>query len=312
MKTKIKIGTRGSQLALYQAEFVKDRILAHFPMLDVSLAVIKTSGDMIRRGSFDPFITKRIFTKEIEDALIAGEVDLGVHSAKDMSVDLPDSLEISTVMEREDPRDCLISKEKQKISELPLGARIGTSSIRRKLQLLRWNDHLTIEDVRGNVDTRIKKIEEGMVDAIVLAHAGVKRLGLGNYVSEIFPGDTFYPSPCQGIIALENRKDDTELKEILRDINHSESFTQLECERAFLKRLEGGCQLPCGITTELQKDKLKIAGALFAIESRNWVETSFEGSLKNPQEAGFQLAEMILDQGGKEILNEIKKSREKN
>lgn len=312
MKTHIKIGTRGSQLALYQAEFVKDRILAHFPMLDVSLVVIKTSGDMIRRGSFDPFITKRIFTKEIEDALLSGEIDLGVHSAKDMSVDLPDALEIAAVMEREDPRDCLISKEKQKISELPLGARIGTSSMRRKLQLLRWNDDLTIEDVRGNVDTRIRKIEEGMYDAIVLAHAGVKRLGLGHYVSEVFPSDTFYPAPCQGIIALENHKNDTELKEILRDINHKESFIQLECERAFLKRLEGGCQLPCGITTELHKDKIKLAGALFAIENRKWVEASLETSIDQAKEAGFQLAEMILNQGGAEILNEIKKSREKN
>ncbi|MSR77722.1 MAG: hydroxymethylbilane synthase [Candidatus Omnitrophica bacterium] len=309
MKQHIKIGTRGSQLALYQAEFVKDLILKQFPMLDISTVVIKTSGDMIRRGSFDPFQTKRIFTREIEDALLQNEVDLAVHSAKDMAVDLPEGLEISSVTEREDARDCLISKEKAQISELPLGARIGTSSIRRKLQLLRWNSELNIEDVRGNVDTRIRKIEEGLYDAIVLAHAGVKRLGLGHTVSEIFPAETFYPSPCQGIIALESRKGDPELKEILQTLNHRESFIQLECERAFLKRLEGGCQLPCGITTRIQDGKIKLAGALFAIEERAWVEGIWEASVDHPKEAGIQLAEIILNQGGAEILQKIREAK---
>ena len=254
MKSEFLIGTRGSKLAFYQAELVKAKLEQSFPLFKFTLVKIKTSGDMIRRSSIDPFTTKRVYTKEIEEALETREIDVGVHSAKDLAAELPAGLMIGAVLEREDPRDCLISKEGKKLSELPLGARIGTSSLRRRMQLLRWNPELMIEEVHGNVDTRVRKLSEGNYDAVVLAYAGLKRLGLANYVAEVFPEDRFYPAPGQGTIVVESRTEDPQIEEILKAIHHALSAKRLECERAFLRRLEGGCQLPCGIATALEGD----------------------------------------------------------
>lgn len=306
MKPVLRIGTRGSQLAFYQAEFVKNRIQKDFPLLSVEIVKIKTGGDMIRRGGTAPFATKRIYTKEIEDALLAGEVDFAVHSAKDLAALLPEGLEIGAALEREDPRDCLVSKDHKKISELPLGGRVGTSSLRRKMQLLRWNPELTVEEVHGNVDSRVRKIQEGEYDAVALAYAGMKRLGLLNYVVEIFPEDRFYPAPGQGVIAVESRSGDAGAAEILKTLNHPPTAARLECERAFLSRLEGGCQLPCGITTVLEEKTLKASGALFAVEGREWVEAQFEGQCQDAGAVGAGLADLILKKGGREILEKIR------
>lgn len=306
MKSTLRIGTRGSQLALYQAELVKGRVLQDFPLIPVELVKIKTGGDMIRRGGTAPFETKRIYTREIEEALLAGEIDAAVHSAKDMAVLLPQGLKIGAVLEREDARDCLVSKEKKKLSELPMGARIGTSSLRRKMQLLRWSPELVVEELHGNVETRIRKIEEGFYDAVVLAYAGIKRLGLLNYVAEIFPEDRFYPAPGQGVIAVESRTGDSETDEILTPLQHSASAKRLECERAFLRRLEGGCQLPCGIRSVFENDLLKTAGALFATDGRDWAEGYYEGPSERPAEVGEALAALILEKGGKAILEKIR------
>lgn len=307
MKTSIRIGTRGSQLALYQAEVVKVRLEREFPQLTAEIVKIKTSGDMVRRGITDPMETKRIFTKEIEEALLSNQVDLAVHSAKDLSVRMPEGLKIGAVLEREDARDCLVSKDHKKISQLPLGARIGTSSLRRKMQLLRWSPELIIEEVHGNVDSRIKKIEAGEYDAIVLALAGIKRLGLVNYVSEIFPEETFYPAPGQGTIVIQSRVGDTELDEDLHAIHHKPSAIRLECERAFLRRLEGGCQLPCGITSFIKDGVIHLRGALFALESHEFVEEVLQGPADYPEDVGETLAELILKKGGQEILDKIRR-----
>jgi hydroxymethylbilane synthase len=307
MKTSIRIGTRGSQLALYQAEVVKIRLEREFPLLIAEIVKIKTSGDMVRRGLADPMETKRIFTKEIEEALLKNEVDIAVHSAKDLSVHMPQGLKIGAVLEREDARDCLVSKDHKKVSELPLGARIGTSSLRRKMQLLRWSPELIIEEVHGNVDSRIRKIEEGEYDAIVLALAGIKRLGLVNYVSEIFPEESFYPAPGQGTIVIQSRIGDADLDEDLHAIHHKPSAIRLQCERAFLKKLEGGCQLPCGISSSLKDGILYLKGALFALESHEFVEEVLEGPADHPEDVGETLAELILKKGGQEILDKIRK-----
>ncbi len=311
MKQTLRLGTRGSQLALYQAELTKTLILREFPLVNIEIVIIKTSGDMIRKGGVTPFETKRVFTKEIEEALLKNEIDLAVHSAKDMSVDLLDGLVLVAALEREDPRDCLISADKKKLSELPLGARIGTSSVRRRVQLLRWRDDLILEDVRGNVDTRLRKLEEGLYDAIVLAYAGVKRLGLANHVTEIFSGESFYPSPGQGVIALEARAGDSETLEIAKVLNHALTWTRLQAERAFLKRLEGGCQLPCGLLTWLQKDQIHFCGGLFAIETREWAEDAWDAPAAHPAEAGRQFAERILASGGDKILSTIRETHGK-
>ncbi len=306
MKSLLRIGTRGSQLALYQAELVKTHLTQELPLVSVEIVKIKTGGDMIRHGGTGPFDTKRIYTREIEDALLRGDVDIAVHSAKDMSVNFPEGLTIGAVLEREDARDCLISKDKKKLSELPLGARIGTSSLRRKMQLLRHSPEVLVEEVHGNVDSRIKKIENGEYDALVLAAAGVKRLGLTHYIAEMFEEEHFFPSPGQGIIAVQMRSGDKETAEILHPIHHALTGRLLECERAFLRKLEGGCQLPCGISTMPAGGFLEVSGILFATQGHEWVEEKFEGPESQPEAVGLGLAERILANGGREILEKIR------
>ncbi len=311
MKSKILIGTRGSALAMYQAELAKTLIENDFPMVEVHRVKIKTSGDMVRRGTVHPLETKRMFTREIEEALLAGEVDLAVHSAKDMAVPLPEGTKIGAVLEREDPRDCLISKDKKKISELALGSRIGTSSLRRKKQLERMHPDLVYEDVRGNVDTRIRKVEEGHYDAVVLAYAGIKRLGLESHIADIFPEESVFPAPGQGVIVVQSRVNDPATDEILTPLNHADTEKRLLCERAFLKRLEGGCQLPCGISTRIQNGTLKAKGALFAVEGSARALGEKEGPSEAPEKLGVALAELILAQGGREILDKIRHAENK-
>lgn len=308
MKESIRIGTRGSPLALYQAELVKTCIQRDLPLLPVEIIKIKTGGDMIRHGVDHPFETKRIYTREIEEALLQGEVDVAVHSAKDMAVVLPAGLKISAAFEREDSRDCLISRDGKKVSELPLGARVGTSSLRRKTQLLRLHPELIIEEVHGNVGTRIQRVDEGSFDATVLALAGVKRLGLTNRVTEIFDPHHFYPAPGQGIIAAEIRENDGEMDEILKSLNHQPTTKQLECERAFLRKLQGGCQLPCGIHTEIHGGILKAWAILLNTEAREWVEVAQDGTVETSESLGETLAGTILARGGKEIIEKIKRS----
>ena len=309
MKSLIRIGTRGSQLARYQAEVVKTRLEKNFPLLKVKTVIVKTSGDMIRRGEPRAFDTKRIYTREIEEALLKGDIDVAVHSAKDMSVVLPEKLKIGAVLEREDPRDCLISKEHKKLSELPLGSRVGTSAIRRKLQLLRLSPEVVVEEIHGNVDSRIRKMQEDQVDALVLAYAGMKRLGLENFVTEIFDQERFYPSPGQGAIVAQSREQDPEIDEVLVSMNHKESALRLFAERSFLLRLEGGCQLPCGIRTSIESGFLKLSGALFSLDGDKWVEASHEGSLQDATNLGRELADIILTNGGQEILDCIRHQR---
>ncbi len=277
-------------------------------MLQFSLVRIQTSGDMIRRSGIHPFETKRVYTKEIEEALERGEIDLGVHSAKDLAAKLPAGLKLGAVLEREDPRDCLVSREKKKLSKLPLGARVGTSSVRRRLQLLKLHPDLVVEEIRGNVDTRLRKLEEGVIDAIVLAYAGLKRLGLTAPVSEIFPEEKFYPAPGQGAIVVECRANDSEAEALLHPLNHLESERRLACERAFLARLEGGCQLPCGVSTRVEPaaKKLTAGGILFSLDGARWVEEKVEGGAEEAERVGNRLAEVILAQGGDEIIRKMR------
>lgn len=313
MKTEFRIGTRGSKLALYQSELVKAKLERNFPLMRFTVAAIKTSGDMIRRSTIDPFRTKRVYTKEIEEALVGREIDLAVHSAKDLAVELPDGLKLGAFLEREDSRDCLVAREGRKLSELPLGARIGTSSLRRRLQLLRMNSELIVEEIRGNVDSRLRKVEEGQTDGIVLAYAGLQRLGLTASVTEIFPEDKFYPAPGQGIIAIESREKDPETDELLSSLNHAPTAFLAECERAFLRRLEGGCQLPCGITTRLEEGgkKLAAAGILFSLDGGQRVEEKMEFLPENPEAIGTRLAEALLEKGGDRIVSEMRRGFEK-
>lgn len=302
-----RIGTRGSRLALYQCELVKAKLEQAFPLYPFELVKIKTSGDMIRRSAADPFLTKRVYTREIEEALLKREIDMGVHSAKDMAAELPGKLKIGAVLEREDPRDCLVSREGKKLDELYNGARVATSAVRRKLQILRLRPDLIIEEIHGNVDTRIKKFEEGDVDALILAYAGLKRLGLTGSVTEVFAEESFLPAPCQGAIAVEIRENDPQMEEFMHGLNHEPSFFRVRCERAFLKHLEGGCQLPCGITTSLEKPgRIFARGILFSMDGKQSVEAEVETPLGNPEHTGIQLGDEILEKGGYEILKRMR------
>lgn len=309
MKLEFRIGTRGSKLALYQAELVKAKLEQNFHLVRFELVRIKTSGDMIRRQSPDPFLTKRVYTQEIEEALERKEIDLAVHSAKDLAVNLPAGLTLGAVLEREDARDCLVSREGKKLSELPLGARVGTSSLRRKLQLHRFHQEIHIEDIRGNVDTRLKKLEEGVVDALCLAYAGLKRLGLTTAVTEVFDSTRFYPAPGQGAIVVECRSGDRETEELLGPLNHPDSAFMVFCERAFLRRLEGGCQLPCGITSHIEGGgrKMTAAGILFSMDGTRFVESRLEAAAQNAEAVGLRLAGEILEKGGAKIIHEMKR-----
>jgi hydroxymethylbilane synthase len=291
---------------LYQAEFVKTRILRDFPMISVEIVIIKTSGDMVRHENPSPLGTKRIYTREIEEALLAGSVDVAVHSAKDLAAQMPEGLRIGAVMEREDPRDCLVSDSGFTLANLPPKAKVGTSALRRKMQLLRHRPDLIIEELHGNVGTRIRRMQEGKFQAIVLALAGIHRLGLESHVSEILPEDRFYPAPGQGVIVVQSRDRDPETDEILKVIHHKETGIRLDCERSFMKYLEGGCQLPCGIATVLEGHVLKARGALFAVDDASFSEGAAEGTTEDPAGLGVRLAERILEKGGREILAAIR------
>jgi len=304
----VKIGTRGSVLALYQADLIGRLLREAVPSLKVEIVKILTSGDKDKNRPFSPLETKRIFTKEIEQALLSREVDIAVHSAKDVAVDLPTGLVVGAVPEREDARDCLLTAEGKKFSELPAGAKVGTSSMRRRKQIERLRPDLVTAEIRGNVETRLKKMLAGEFDAIVLAYAGMKRINMTRYVSEIFEPISFYPAPGQGALLVEIRSGDGDLAGHLKKITHAESADLLFCERAFLKQLEGGCQLPCGIHSRLEGGRIKMTGALFSIEGKDFVEKTAEFSAADPVKAGISLAQMILDDGGEAIIRKIRGS----
>ena len=305
MKSLIKIGTRGSKLALYQAELVRSKLKESFPLVGFELVKIKTSGDMIRRGAIGT-IGPAIFTREIEDALLGGEVDLGVHSAKDLATDLPQALEIGAVLSREDSRDCLVACQGQTLETLPQGARIGTSSLRRRAQLKKLRRDLEIIEMRGNIDTRLKKIEEASYDGMVIAYAGLKRLGLTNFVTQIFEEDQILPQAGQGAVAVEIRANDSETLELVRSVNHEPSRVCVSAERSFLRCLEGGCQIPAGVSSKIEGNLLSLRGAIFSLEGEREFSDTTTGLVSEGEKIGAMLAQKLLEAGGRDLLKEIR------
>ena len=305
MRSSIKIGTRGSKLALYQAEVVRSKLKASFPLLEFEFVKIHTKGDMIRRGAISS-IGPGIFTREIEEALLANEIDIAVHSAKDLATELPGGLEIGAVLTREDPRDCLVARQGNTLEELKRGAKIGTSSLRRKAQLKKMRPDLEICELRGNVDTRLKKVEEGNYDGIVIAYAGLKRLGLSNVVTQIFEEDRFLPQAGQGALAVETRKGDSEIREFVKSLNHEPTFVRVLAERSFLGRLEGGCQVPAGVCSKIESNVLTLKGAIFSLEGDRNVTDAVSGSVSEGEKIGVNLAQKLLDAGGSEILKAVR------
>lgn len=297
----LRLGTRKSKLALWQANFVKEKLEALG--CKVEIVPITTTGDKILDAPLAKIGGKGLFVKEIENALLAGEIDLAVHSLKDVPITIPEGLTLSAITEREEPYDVLISRNGKKLEELPSGAVVGTSSLRRQVQIKRRRRDLKVEILRGNVDTRLRKLKEGLYDAIVLAYAGVKRMGLSGEISQVL--EDFIPAAGQGSLAVETRAEDERVINFVKGLNHEESWLRALCERAFLRELQGGCQVPIGAYAWIEGDRIKIKGFISDLEGERFLEGYEEGSLQEAEEVGKRLAQRLLREGGEEILKEI-------
>jgi len=299
--TLLRLGTRKSKLALWQANFVKEKLEALG--CKVEIVPITTTGDKILDAPLAKIGGKGLFVKEIENALLAGEIDLAVHSLKDVPITIPEGLTLSAITEREEPYDVLISRNGKKLEELPSGAVVGTSSLRRQVQIKRRRRDLKVEILRGNVDTRLRKLKEGLYDAIVLAYAGVKRMGFSGEISQVL--EDFIPAVGQGSLAIETRAEDERVINFVKVLNHQESWLRAVCERSFLRELQGGCQVPIGAYAWIEGDRIKIKGFISDLEGERFLEGYEEGSLQESEEVGKRLAQRLLREGGEEILKEI-------
>ena len=305
MKKTLKIATRKSQLALWQANWIKSQLEERNPGMTVELVRIMTKGDKILDVPLSQVGGKGLFVKEIEDALLDGRADIAVHSMKDVPTELPPGLHLAVITEREDPRDAWFSKDGVDFRDLPQGALVGTSSLRRQTQLKALRPDLRFEHLRGNVDTRLRKLEEGLYDAIVLAAAGVKRLGLADKVTEYLADDVVLPATGQGAVGIECRVQDAETNALIAPLNHRASWLAVTAERAFLATLEGGCQVPIAGYAQLDGDTLKMRGLVGSLDGETLIRGSREGGTNDAQLIGQALGEEILDRGGREILEEV-------
>ena len=298
----IKIGTRGSKLALTQANFVAEKIKKIMPETDIEISVIKTSGDIMQDISLLKIGGKGVFVKEIEDALLSNTIDLAVHSMKDVPTEIPAGLEFAAILQREDARDILASRDNRKIEQMPKGARIGTGSLRRSVQVLDILPDAVIVPLRGNLDTRLRKIETENLAGIIVAAAGMKRMGLIQRITQFLPVELMLPAVGQGALGLEVRTGDNELKKILAKINHAPTNTEIAAERAFLRCLGGGCRLPIAALGKLEGDKLSLEGLVASPQGSGIIRDKVKGTVFEAEELGKKLAEMILERGGKKFL----------
>lgn len=310
---KIVIGTRGSKLALWQAEHIQSELQKRHPGVTIELNTIKTTGDKILDVPLAQVGGKGLFVKEIEEALLQQEADIAVHSMKDVPTEFPEGLHLAVICAREDPRDALISRMRnahfliRTFHELPQGAKIGTSSLRRSCQLLSVRPDLNIMQLRGNLGTRLRKLDEGHFDAIILAAAGVKRLGLHDRITEILPLEVSLPAIGQGAIGIECRRADAFINALIAPLNHEETSICVKAERAFLKKLEGGCQVPIAAYARLAGGRILMDGLVGSIAGDRIIKAHGEGRPENAESLGIGLAEDILGRGAKEILDEVYK-----
>jgi hydroxymethylbilane synthase len=305
MRKQIRIGTRASLLAVTQSTWVKDQIERQYPGTSVELVKIVTKGDKILDVPLAKVGGKGLFVKEIEDALLDERVDLAVHSMKDVPAELPAGLHVAIVPEREVPFDAFISVQHNILAELPQGATVGTSSLRRKAQLAALRPDLRINDLRGNLDTRLRKLDEGIYDAIILAGAGLNRLGLQQRITAFFPPEQMLPAIGQGALGLELRETDSELLAALQFLHHADTAAAVAAERAFLYRLEGGCQVPIGGFATVAGSTVTLTGLIAALDGRTVFKEQLAGPLEKAAEIGKTLAETLLAAGGKAVLDEV-------
>jgi hydroxymethylbilane synthase len=304
MSEHIRIGTRSSLLALWQANWVKSRLEELHPGIGVTLVHIKTEGDRSEVPLFQ-LGGKGLFVKEIEEALVKGEVDLAVHSAKDLPAAIPEELALAAFPAREDPRDALISRTGKSWKEFPRGGKIGTSSPRRKAQLLRLRADLEIVPLRGNLDTRIKKLASENLDGVILASAGLRRMGWENKISDYFDPETMVPAIGQGVLAIETHGRNSRIRELVSDLNHFPTARELEAERALLKELGGGCQIPIAGMARIKGDLIRLIGLIASSEGERIVRGEKVGTIAAAENLGRQLAQELLGKGGAEILQEV-------
>jgi hydroxymethylbilane synthase len=306
LREKLIIGSRGSDLALWQTRFVKAKLEELFPALKLEVEIIKTTGDKMLDVALAKIGDKGLFTRQIETALLNREIDLAVHSLKDLQTVQPEGLTIGAVLAREMPNDVLISKRYASIDDLPKGARVATGSLRRKSQLLHYRPDLQIFEIRGNVPTRIKKLEESNLDAMILAFAGVHRLGLDSYIKQIIPFETMLPAVGQGALSVEIRSDDVKIRELLQKLNDPETNFCITAERAFLRTLEGGCQVPIGANAFLESDKIFLEGMAGNLEGIVNLRDSISGDKKDAADLGRQLAQRLIERGANRLLEETR------
>lgn len=292
---KLVVGTRGSNLALVQTNWVVDQLKKENPGVEFEVKIIKTKGDLIKDLPLDKIGDKGLFVKEIEKSLLDGEIDMAVHSMKDMPSYLPEGLKFAHSPKREDPRDALIFKEGYKsLDDLPQGARIGTGSKRRKYQLLKHRPDLEIVPIRGNIETRIKKIETEKLDGVVLAASGLRRAGLDDKIDYYIPTDIMLPAPAQGILALEIREDDKETEKIIDSIKDDITKIQIDAERGFLIGVNGSCHIPMGAYCEIEGEKITLTGLYGDGEGKKIVVQSQVGTLVDAPKIGYELAKSVL------------------
>jgi hydroxymethylbilane synthase len=302
----LRLGTRGSKLALWQAEYVARELSSHLEGVTVEIVTIKTTGDKILDVPLAQIGDKGLFTREIENELLDGKIDLAVHSMKDLPSLLGEGLCLGAVLPRENPHDVFISTRHLSLADLPEGAVIGTSSLRRVAQLKKLRPDLTLANMRGNVETRIRKMEEQGLDGIILAYAGVKRLGYESYISEIIAEQEILPAVGQGAVAIELRADDEETSRLVNAINDRDTWLEITAERAFLARLEGGCQVPIACLARKEADQLKISGLIASLDGIKVYKACLECGLDDAASSGRQLAEQLLARGAGQILDEIR------
>jgi hydroxymethylbilane synthase len=303
-RPELVIGSRGSRLALWQAEWVKKQLERKSPGLRVRIEIIKTTGDKVLDSPLSRIPGKGVFVKEIENALLDEKIDLAVHSLKDVPTEVPKELTLSAITKREDCRDCLVGK--QKLSSLPQGAVIGTSSLRRRAQLMARRHDLRFTDLRGNLDTRLRKMEEGACDAMVLARAGLKRLGFVTRIAEVLPYRVMLPAVGQGALAVEVRKNDRETKKLVRFLDHPATRIATTAERALLRELEGGCQVPIGALGRVKGYRLLLEGLIASLNGERLLRGRMEGEVARAESVGKRLARTLLEAGGDEILKEVR------
>ncbi len=304
----VKIATRKSPLALWQAEFVKAELLRHHPDLQIELVKMMTQGDKILDTPLAKVGGKGLFVKELELGMLAGDADIAVHSMKDVPVEFPEGLHLAVICEREDPRDAFVSNTFDSLDDLPQGAKVGTSSMRRECQLRANRPDLKILSLRGNVNTRLKKLDDGQYDAIILAAAGLKRLGFDDRIKHSIDPLISLPAIGQGAVGIECRVDDDRINGLIAPLNHNHTAIRVRAERSMNNRLEGGCQVPIGGYAELSESDLTLRGLVGKPDGTEIIRGEVSGKAEDAEQLGRTLADDLLSRGAKEILDDVYKN----